>query len=511
MLLCVMPLYLLRLKRIHDAYLRGSDEFNLILLDSPSKATGRFLNRLLNESMSNIRLKDIFDQYCKFGGNMAAGLRRSLEPMIGRKRLCVVVEDLLEDFFMGNEMHSIDTNEAMINEIYRWIRNWTDDSNQKPFVIIISSNNKRPKWLMDWCDAVISLPETLDDADRIWIVSQLKPNWSLELVKNISRWSPVKNFSSLQQTIIDIDLMLEGCLEMTEIERLIKASFGSELLELSRTDDQITWESIFGLEEAKLALQETSKVLFNEDFRLAHKKLGVLPVRGVLLFGPPGTGKTMLAKALATTCHATFISLSIHELVHAQIGESERSIREAFKKALASEPAVLFIDEIDAIFQKDKPSSSSGRLLGALISQFDQLSQDPEANIFVLAATNFIDRLDESLLGFGRFERQIECRPSDNHIISLQLSLLSSELMKLPTKFLDDSLTDDSLKNIDPKLLEGLKSFSGAEVRQIVDFIKMGSLKRALKTMQEPKISLDDVIDSLRLKRNSGLCESGIR
>lgn len=146
------------------------------------------------------------------------------------------------------------------------------------------------------------------------------------------------------------------------------------------------------------------------------KELGIEPPKGVLLYGPPGCGKTLLAKALAGETNATFIHVVGSELVHKFIGEGARIVREVFQLARRKAPAIIFIDEIDAIAAKRVDIGTSGerevqRTLMQLLAEMDGF--DPLDDVKVIAATNRIDILDPAILRPGRFDRLIYIPPPD--------------------------------------------------------------------------------------------------
>jgi len=139
--------------------------------------------------------------------------------------------------------------------------------------------------------------------------------------------------------------------------------------------------------------------------------VGITPPSGVLLYGPPGTGKTMLAKAVANETDATFIKMAGSELVHKFIGEGAKLVRDLFEVARENQPAVLFIDEIDAIASKRTDSKTSGdaevqRTMMQLLSEMDGF--DERGEVRIIAATNRFDMLDPAILRPGRFDRLIE-------------------------------------------------------------------------------------------------------
>jgi proteasome regulatory subunit len=169
------------------------------------------------------------------------------------------------------------------------------------------------------------------------------------------------------------------------------------------------YEDIGGLEEQIREVIETvEQPLVNaEQFR----EVGIDPPSGVLLHGPPGTGKTMLAKAVANETDATFIKMAGSELVQKFIGEGARLVRDLFELASEHEPAVIFIDEIDAIAAKRTESKTSGdaevqRTMMQLLSEMDGF--EDRGDIRIIAATNRFDMLDRAILRPGRFDRLIE-------------------------------------------------------------------------------------------------------
>ncbi|KTG22517.1 proteasome-activating nucleotidase Pan1 [Haloferax profundi] len=171
----------------------------------------------------------------------------------------------------------------------------------------------------------------------------------------------------------------------------------------------VTYEDIGGLEEQMQEVRETVEMPL--DRPEMFEKVGIDPPAGVLLYGPPGTGKTMLAKAVANQTNASFIKMAGSELVHKFIGEGAKLVRDLFEVARENEPAVIFIDEIDAIASKRTDSKTSGdaevqRTMMQLLAEMDGF--DERGNIRLIAATNRFDMLDPAILRPGRFDRLIE-------------------------------------------------------------------------------------------------------
>ncbi len=187
----------------------------------------------------------------------------------------------------------------------------------------------------------------------------------------------------------------------------------AQAMQIDRSPD-VTYEDIGGLKEQIREVIETVEDPLSDPEQF--EKVGIEPPSGVLLHGPPGTGKTMLAKAVAHETDATFIRMAGSELVQKFIGEGARLVRDLFELASEHEPAVIFIDEIDAIASKRTESKTSGdaevqRTMMQLLSEMDGF--DDRGDIRIIAATNRFDMLDRAILRPGRFDRLIEVPEPD--------------------------------------------------------------------------------------------------
>jgi len=182
----------------------------------------------------------------------------------------------------------------------------------------------------------------------------------------------------------------------------------AQAMEVTESPD-VTYADIGGIDDQIREVREAVEdPLENPE---QFETVGVEPPSGVLLHGPPGTGKTMLAKAVANESNATFIKMAGSELVRKFIGEGARLVRDLFELAAEREPAVIFIDEIDAVAAKRTDSKTSGdaevqRTMMQLLSEMDGF--DDRGEIRIMAATNRFDMLDEAILRPGRFDRLIE-------------------------------------------------------------------------------------------------------
>ncbi|MCJ2531801.1 MAG: CDC48 family AAA ATPase [Candidatus Thermoplasmatota archaeon] len=184
----------------------------------------------------------------------------------------------------------------------------------------------------------------------------------------------------------------------------------SSLREVFIEKPDVSWEDIGGLEEAKQELQET--VEWPLKYGPVFDQAGAEPPKGILLYGPPGTGKTLLAKAVAAEAEANFISVRGPEFLSKWVGESERAVRETFRKAKQAAPAVIFFDEIDAITPArggTMDNRVTERVISQMLVELDGLEE--LHNVTVIAASNRPDMLDPALLRPGRFDRLIHVPP----------------------------------------------------------------------------------------------------
>ncbi|SDM98528.1 proteasome regulatory subunit [Halogranum gelatinilyticum] len=229
----------------------------------------------------------------------------------------------------------------------------------------------------------------------------------------------IKQHGNNQEVLTEVSPALEGDLEPGD-RVAINDSFAVQTLLDTETDARaqamevdtsptVTYDDIGGIDEQVREVREAVEdPLVNPE---QFETVGVEPPAGVLLYGPPGTGKTMLAKAVANETDATFIKMAGSELVRKFIGEGSRLVRDLFELAAEREPAVIFIDEIDAVASKRTDSKTSGdaevqRTMMQLLSEMDGF--EDRGDIRIIAATNRFDMLDEAILRPGRFDRLIE-------------------------------------------------------------------------------------------------------
>ena len=250
----------------------------------------------------------------------------------------------------------------------------------------------------------------------------------------------------------------------------------------------VSWDDVGGLDELKEELQEAIEwpLKHKEAFEYAHVK----PPKGVLLYGPPGTGKTLIAKAVAKTTESNFISIKGPELLSKWVGESEKGVREIFRKARMAAPCIIFFDEIDALVPKRGSAGSDSHVTENIVSQILTEIDGLEElnNVLIIGATNRLDIVDPALLRPGRFDRVIEVPNPDIKGIEM--------IFKIHTK--DKPLSEDvDLK----KITELSKGFSGAEIEEVCNRASLCGVKRFVenkeKSVKTIKITQKDFEKSL--------------
>ena len=229
----------------------------------------------------------------------------------------------------------------------------------------------------------------------------------------------VKQHGNNQEVLTEVSPSIRDTLEAGDrvaindsfsVKQILEAETDSraQAMQVESSPD-VSYADIGGLEEQLVEVREAvEEPLLNAQ---QFADVGIEPPSGVLLHGPPGTGKTMLAKAVANETDATFIKMAGSELVRKFIGEGARLVRDLFELASERQPAIIFIDEIDAIAAKRTESKTSGdaevqRTMMQLLSEMDGF--DDRGEIRIIAATNRFDMLDRAILRPGRFDRLIE-------------------------------------------------------------------------------------------------------
>ncbi len=295
----------------------------------------------------------------------------------------------------------------------------------------------------------------------------------------------------LAQDKISAEILQKIKITSDDFKEALKEVKPSALREVLVEVPNVTWDDVGGLESLKEELHEAI------EWPLKHKEaieyVDVAAPKGILLHGPPGTGKTLIAKAIAKMTESNFISVKGPELLSKWVGESEKGVREIFRKARQAAPCIIFFDEIDALIPTRSGMDSSHvseNVVSQILTEIDGLEELND--VLVIGATNRLDIVDSALLRPGRFDRIIEVPKPDakgrKHIFEIHTK-------KKPLE-----------SNVDlTKLVEMTNGYSGAEIAAVCDRAAFAALRRYVngekKSVKEIKITQNDLVEAVRKVR----------
>ncbi|MFB5630644.1 MAG: CDC48 family AAA ATPase [Nitrosopumilaceae archaeon] len=262
----------------------------------------------------------------------------------------------------------------------------------------------------------------------------------------------------------------------------------SALREVLIETPNVTWDDVGGLESLKEELREAI------EWPIKHKEafeyVDIETPKGILLHGPPGTGKTLIAKAVAKMTESNFISIKGPELLSKWVGESEKGVREIFRKARLAAPCIIFLDEIDALVPRRGGGSSDSHVTENVVSQILTEIDGLEElhNVLIIGATNRLDIVDPAILRPGRFDRIIEVPLPD---AKGRINIFKIHTKKKPLA-----------KDVDlEKIVQLTDGFSGAEIAAIANRAGITALKRYVtgksSSIKEIQITQNDLIDAI--------------
>lgn len=276
--------------------------------------------------------------------------------------------------------------------------------------------------------------------------------------------------------------------EVVKITKLTKIGIRTGVEKLYHDSYHVTYEQIGGLKNQITRLREIVELPLRHPE--VFSKIGIEPHKGILLFGPPGCGKTLIAKALAAESKANFYIINGPEIVNKYYGETESKLREIFQKAKESAPSIIFIDEIDAIAPKreDTFGDVEKRVVAQLLALMDGMSD--RGNVVVLGATNRPDSLDPALRRPGRFDREIEI---GIHNVDGRFEILKIHTHEMP---LD---SDIQLRDL-AKLLNG---YTGADIKALSREAAMKSIRRTLTDfdLENQNQVPSEILNSIRINQ----------
>ena len=270
---------------------------------------------------------------------------------------------------------------------------------------------------------------------------------------------------------------------MPDFRMAIKEIEPSALREIYLEVPEVSWEEVGGLEEIKDRLKESIEWPLTKPEMFEH--FGINPPRGIVLFGAPGTGKTLLAKAIANEAKANFITIKGPELISKWVGESEKAVREVFKKAKQASPSIIFLDEFESIAGIRRSSSGDGsdvmnRVVNQLLSSMDGV--EGMEGVIVVAATNRPEMIDPALLRSGRFERVLHVPPPDPEALKAILDIHTAE-MPLGKFSMDD-------------IASKLENYTGADIEAVCREAGLIAMRAEKKTVS--KKHFEEAVERVR-------------
>ena len=313
--------------------------------------------------------------------------------------------------------------------------------------------------------------EKLADISHGFVGADLQALAKEAAIRALRRVLPEINLSSES---IPLDILRKIVVRMQDFMDVIKEMEPSAMREVFVEVPDIKWEDIGGLSLIKQELQEAVEwpLKYNQIFTYSD----ATPPKGILLYGPPGTGKTLMAKASANESEANFISVKGPELLSKWVGESEKGIREIFRKARQAAPCIIFFDELDAITPARGGSFGDSHVTERVISQFLTELDGLEilTNVVVIGATNRPDIIDPALLRPGRFDRILYVPPPDRDS-RLQIIKIHTKKKHLAEDVNIDQLADDT------------DGYTGADIASLSSAAVMLALREHVSKYKDPK------------------------
>jgi transitional endoplasmic reticulum ATPase len=290
----------------------------------------------------------------------------------------------------------------------------------------------------------------------------------------------------LSSQSIPVETLRKIIVTMQDFIEVINEMEPSAMREVFVEVPDVKWDDIGGLLSIKQELQEA--VEWPLKYQGVFKYADASPPKGILLYGPPGTGKTLIAKAAANESEANFISIKGPELLSKWVGESEKGVREVFRKARQAAPCIIFFDEVDAIAPRrggglGGDSHVTERLISQLLTELDGL--EILTNVVVIAATNRPDIIDPALLRPGRFDRLLYVPPPDK---DSRLQIIKIHTKKKP---LAENISMDQLAS-------GTEGYTGADIASLSSAAVMLALREHVSRYDDPK-QADSHIHELKI------------
>ncbi len=437
-------------------------------------------NALVEETGAHVVVINGPEIMARKGGESEANLRQAFTEAM-EKAPSIIFMDELDSIAPKRDQAQGETEKRIVSQLLTLMDSLKADSN----VMVIAATN-RPNVIESALrrpgrfDRELEIP--IPDEDGRHEILQIKTK-DMTLGKNVNLFQIARDthgyvgadlsqlcleaaLQCIRTHVVDMDVDSEDPIPEEYLDRLVVedehfvhalgVSDPSTLRENKVEVPDIQWQDIGGLEETKRELQEM--VRYPIEHRGLFEKFGMQASRGVLFYGPPGCGKTLMAKAIANECGANFISVKGPELLNMWFGGSEANVRELFDKARAASPCILFFDEMDSIARSRSggggggSSETSDRVINQILSEIDGIGSGK--TLFIIGATNRPDILDPGIMRPGRLDQLIYIPLPDK---PSRVSIFQANLRKSP---IAPDLTFEQLADV-------TEGFSGADITEI--------------------------------------------
>ncbi|MCF8080959.1 MAG: CDC48 family AAA ATPase [Desulfobacterales bacterium] len=522
---------LLRIREMIELPLRYPEVFNRLGIDAPKgvllhgpPGCGKTLiaRAIAHETDAQFFSISGPEVIHKFYGESEAHLRKIFDEA-SRKGPSIVFLDEIDAIAPRREKSAGDVEKRVVAQLLALM----DGLNRRQHVIVIAATNipnaldpalRRPGRFDR--EITIPIPDRFGRLEILNIYSRgmpLAPDVDMAHLSEITHGFVGADLEALcreaamlclRRIIPEIDFALSAIpyeqlaeleIHMDDFRGALREVEPSAIREVFVEVPNVGWDDVGGLDTVKTCLVEA--VEWPLHYPHLFEQAGIRPAKGVLLSGPPGCGKTLIAKALASESHVNFISVKGPALLSKYVGESERAVREVFQKARQAAPCIVFFDEIDALVPVRSGSASdshvSERVLSQLLTELDGIEE--LHGVLVLGATNRIDTLDPAVLRPGRFDEIIDIpKPAERE----RKEIFTIHLRNKP---LEADISIDSLA-------AKTEGFSGAEISGLCHKAALTAVRRAVQSGRDTvldddsglSITAGDLFDTLRTESSHG-------
>ncbi|XP_061165110.1 ATPase family gene 2 protein homolog A-like [Saccostrea echinata] len=474
-----------------------------VLVFGPS-GTGKTLliQAVCNEMNIFTQTVSTTDIISKYYGESEAKLRNVFKEAEERAPSIIVMNDI-DSMFGSREKTQNEALRRLLSTLLTLMDGISSKSHSDRFVVILAST-VRP----DSLDPALRRPGRLDREIEVGVPTAKE---RLEILQKLLRDSPhilseddKKQIADTTHGYVGADLLylcqqarinsvkreLQGRdsdsrLNLNDVTAAMTTIQPSAMREIQLEIPKVHWTDIGGQEEVKLKLRQAVEWPLRHPE--AFQRMGITPPRGILMYGPPGCSKTMIAKALATESGLNFLAVKGPELFSKWVGESERAVREVFRKARAAAPSIVFFDEIDALAVERGSSSGSSnvgdRVLAQLLTEIDGVQS--LRDVTIVTATNRPDMIDKALMRPGRLDRILYVPLPD---MSTRHKIFMIHLSRMP---MGDTVDIDGLVKVTEK-------YSGAEVSAVCHEAAMFALQEDIQSQKVEQRHFDKALTVVR-------------